>query len=59
MENEGRFSVGDNPYEVCALCGSTHVNDKFCPALTKKKIKRGAWICEILRRKLGRMMGMF
>lgn len=52
-------NVFTNEYEVCAFCGGTHVNDKYCPVQLALKKSKTAWICDILKRKMGRIMGMF
>lgn len=59
MIDDNVFDYENNEYVVCAFCGDTHVNDKYCaPQLMKKKTKF-AWVCEKISEKIGVLMGMF
>ena len=44
MLDDNMFGVEENDYEVCPYCGSTHVNDKYCPIQHAIKKHRKPWI---------------
>ena len=45
MIDDNWFNVETNEYEVCAACGHTHRNDKYCPGMKMVKKKHAPWIC--------------
>lgn len=59
MWDDNLFIPTDNEWEICAFCGSTHVNDKFCPMQLKNKKGKISWICHKLSESLGNLIGMF
>jgi alpha-D-ribose 1-methylphosphonate 5-phosphate C-P lyase len=48
MIDDNSFTVDKNEFEVCAVCGSTHVYTKDCPGdwVGRKKKKVVSWICD-------------
>ncbi len=58
-DNQFNEELYRGEYEICAWCGSTHANDKYCPmqlAFRKSKVK---WMCQHINDRISKLMGMF